>query len=181
VHEETSPATHEERVLATLAHVGIVANSFNLLGIIGSTLIWLTQRQRSPYVTAHALQALAFQVVAVLLSVLLLLVWGGCLIITFLPAMLRPDLYQSDLPLAFWLALGIGLLLLLVLIVVVVIYGLMGASAAWRGEPFRYVLVGSLVEDMQNSATPADAPADEPAVPTPDPAERAAPNEAAKD
>jgi hypothetical protein len=186
VYDETPAATHEERVLAALAHVGIVANSFNLLGIIGSVLIWMTQRQRSPYVAAHALQALAFQVVAVLLGILLLLVWGGCLVVAFLPAVLRPTLYQSDLPLAFWLAFGIGLLLLLVLIVVVVIYGLMGAAAAWRGKPFRYAVVGSLLEEMQNAAepiaSPADAPeADDAAEPTPDQAARSASGEAAKD
>jgi hypothetical protein len=188
VYDETPPATHEERVLAALAHVGIVANSFNLLGIIGSALIWMTQRQRSPYVAAHALQALAFQVVAVLLGISLLLFWGGCLVVSFLPAVLRPTLYQSDLPLAFWLALGIGLLLLLALAVVVVVYGLMGAAAAWRGKPFRYAVVGSLLEEMQHAATPPTAddtdaldPTEDATEPRSDQAARSASGEAAKD
>ncbi len=186
MYDETPPATHEERVLAALAHVGIVANSFNLLGIIGSALIWMTQRQRSSYVAAHALQALAFQVIAVLLGILLLLVWGGCLVVAFLPAVLRPTLYQSDLPLAFWLALGIGMLLLLLLVVVVFIYGLMGAAAAWRGKPFRYAVVGSLLEEMRNAAEPIVAPEATPeegdaAEATPEQAARSASGEAAKD
>jgi hypothetical protein len=188
VYDETPPATHEERVLAALAHVGIVANSFNLLGIIGAALIWMTQRQRSPYVAAHALQALAFQVMAVLLGILLLLIWGGCLVVALLPAMLRPSLYQSDLPLAFWLALGIGLLLLLALAAIVMVYGLMGAAAAWRGKPFRYAVVGSLIEEMQHAAAtpPADdtdaADAlDDAAEPTADQVARSASGEAAKD
>jgi hypothetical protein len=176
-------------VLATLAHVGIVANSFNLLGIIGAALIWTMQRHRSPYVAAHALQALAFQVVVLLLGILLLLVWGGCLVVSFLPAVLRPSLYQSDLPLAFWLALGIGALLLVALVLVVMIYGLTGAAAAWRGEPFRYVVVGSLIEEMQHAtAAPTAAPNDTPdepgdlAEPIPDQAtSRAVSGEAAKD
>jgi hypothetical protein len=181
VDDETPPATHDERVLAALAHVGIVANSFNLLGVIGSALIWMTQRRRSPYVAAHALQALAFQVVVVLLGILLLLVWGGCLVVAFLPAVLRPSLYQSDLPLAFWLAFGIGLLLLLALVLVVVIYGLMGAAAAWRGEPFRYAVVGSLLEEMQHhAAAPVPVPSDA-AEPTSDQAANTAPGGAAKD
>jgi hypothetical protein len=69
---------------------------------------------------------------------------------------------------------------------VVVIYGLMGAAAAWRGKPFRYAVVGSLLEEMQNAAEPivssGTAPeADEAAEPMPDQAARSASDEAAKD
>jgi uncharacterized Tic20 family protein len=142
---ETPSTTHEERVMAALAHVGIIANGFNLLGIIAAALLWSTQRKQSPYVAEHALQALVFQVISLLVFLVLFLLWLGSLSIFLLPALFRPDLYQFDLPLFFRLALPTGLTILVMFAVGMGSYGLMGALAAWRGRPFAYALVGPFI------------------------------------
>jgi uncharacterized Tic20 family protein len=135
---EPSLPTSEERVLAALAHVGIIANIFNLIGIVGAVLIWFFQQKKSQYVASHALQALVFQVLTVVIYIPLFLMWVGSMVLSLLPAIRRPDLYPSDWPFLFWLVLVVGMVILLLFALVVSIYGLVGAYTAWRGRPFRY-------------------------------------------
>jgi uncharacterized Tic20 family protein len=137
--------TEDERILASLAHASIVANVANLAGMLVTSLIWMTQRDRSRYVGAHALQALVYQGVVLVISMFLLLSWAGCLLVALLlPPLLRPDLYlDSGPPASFWLAL-FGLVVPLGFAVLATLYGLYGAFLVYRGRPFRYPLVGRL-------------------------------------
>ncbi len=137
--------TPEERALAALSHAGIVLNSFNLLGVVGATLIWATHRERSRYVAEHAMHALVFQVCSLLMVMLIGFVWGSCLLLSFLPAILRPELYRTDPPVTFWLALSPVLVILLVILMSAV-YGLAGAWAAWNGRAFHYGPVGRFIK-----------------------------------
>src|SRR5207249_9946452 len=84
--------TEDERVLAALSHASIVANIVNLAGMIATALIWTTQRERSRYVGAHALQSLVYQGSVLLIGIFLTILWGLCLVLSLLPAVLRPDL-----------------------------------------------------------------------------------------
>jgi uncharacterized Tic20 family protein len=143
--------SEDERVLAALSHASIVANVVNLAGLIATALIWTTQRERSRYVRAHALQALVYQGGVVLISIVLSLFWVICLALSLAPAALRPDLYRSSPPAPFWVALvtlavpvGFGFLATL--------YGLYGAYRAYRGRPFRYPLAGRLARDLPEQA-----------------------------
>jgi uncharacterized Tic20 family protein len=146
--------SEDERVLAALSHASIIANIVNLAGLIATGLIWTTQRERSTYVRAHALQALVYQGAVLLISLVLTLGWGACLGLSLLPAVIRPDLYRSSPPNTFWFALacmavpiGFGILATL--------YGLYGAYRAYRGRPFRYPLAGRLARDLAPAAHPA--------------------------
>jgi hypothetical protein len=162
--QETS--TREERVLAALAHAGVLANVFNLVGMIGAALIWATQHKQSRYVADHALQALLFQLFAFVLTIVMLLFWGGCLLISLLPAFLRPELYRYDVPLAFRVALFAGIIIL-VFVAVIIVYGVVGALAAWRGRNFRYAAVNMLLhmqEPQDQQATEAEAESSTPEV-----------------
>lgn len=153
---EINPS-QEERTFAALAHASIIANPVNLLGIIGAMLIWVTQRHRSLFVAHHALQALVFQVVGLLIFMLLSLVWGGCLIVSLVPVMIRPALYRTDLPISFWLAVFSGIIVVIVLCIWV-LYGLIGSWAAWNGQLFRYSLVDKL---LQTNTSPPPPPQEE--------------------
>jgi uncharacterized Tic20 family protein len=136
--------SEDERVLAALSHASIVANVVNLAGMIATALIWTMQRDRSPYVRAHALQALVYQGAVLLISLFLALFGGLCLALSLLPVVLRPDLYRSSLP---SYSVWIGVLALLALIgfgVLATVYGLYGAYQVYRGRPFRYLLIGRL-------------------------------------
>lgn len=153
--QTTAPTyTNEERALAALAHAGIVLNSFNLLGVVGATLIWATHRERSRYVAEHALYALIFQVCSLLMVMLMGFVWGSCLLLSFLPAILRPELYRTDPPVTFWLALS-PILVILLAVLTSVVYGLVGAWAAWNGRAFHYGPVGRFIKQRTAHAEQA--------------------------
>jgi uncharacterized Tic20 family protein len=151
--------SEDDRVLAALSHASIVANAVNLAGMIATSLIWTMNRDRSPYVRAHGLQALVYQG-AVLLVMLFLGLFGGlCLALSLLPVMLRPDLYRASPP---SYSVWIGALTLLALIgfgVLATLYGLYGAYQVYRGRPFRYFIVGRLVRPLLNPA-PVAVPAE---------------------
>jgi uncharacterized Tic20 family protein len=167
--------TEDERVLAAISHASIVANIVNLAGMITTTLIWTTQRDRSRYVHAHALQSLVYQGAVLLIGVFLTLAWGLCLVLSLLPAVLRPDLYHvTNPPRSFWLAL-LGLVVPVGFVIAAMAYGLYGAYRVYRGWPFRYPLIGRLVSrDLASTravrttpAPAADGSAPAPAAETP--------------
>ncbi|HMO60008.1 MAG TPA: DUF4870 domain-containing protein [Roseiflexaceae bacterium] len=145
--------SQDERILAALAHAGILINSFNLIGMIAAAVIWTTQREKSAFVRGHAIQSVIYQLVVLLLIILLLVLWSGCLFLSLLPAILRPDLYRDGSPPnLFWLALlfaivPIGFML------ISTCYAIYGAVAAYRGNEFRYILAGRIA----GSPTPAPA------------------------
>lgn len=157
---ETIPS-QEERTFAALAHASIIANPVNLLGIIGAALIWVTQRHRSSFVAHHALQALVFQVIGLLVFMLLSLIWGGCLIISLVPVIIRPALYRTDLPISFWLAAFSGIIVVII-VCIWILYGLIGSWTAWNGQSFRY----NVVDKLLHASTPTPPPPSEPAIPS---------------
>jgi uncharacterized Tic20 family protein len=167
--------TEDERVLASLAHAGIVTNAANLAGMIGAALIWATQREKSAYVRAHALQALVYQGACLLIGLLLILFWSMCLGLSLLPAVFWPELHRTAPPNLFWLAL-IGGVVPLGFVICATLYGLYASIQAYRGRLFRYLLIGRLAPDPLVPPPAAVASAE----PPPPPAE-AQPQEAQPD
>jgi uncharacterized Tic20 family protein len=150
--------SEDERVLAALSHASIVANVVNLAGMIATSLIWTMQRDRSPYVRAHALQALVYQGAVLLISLFLALFGGLCLALSLLPVMLRPDLYRGSPP---SYSVWIGVLALLGLVgfgALATVYGLYGAYQVYRGRPFRYPLIGRLARPAAVAEAPPAPP-----------------------
>jgi uncharacterized Tic20 family protein len=171
MEERRMQPTEDERVLAALSHASIVANIANLAGMITTALIWTMQRERSRYVRAHALQSLVYQGAVLVISVFLVLSWGLCMVLSLLPVMLRPDLYDvSNPPRSFWLAL-LGLPLPIGFGLLATIYGLYGAYQVYRGRPFRYPLVSRFrLVRRDLAATTGSSPAAAPPPPPPTPA-----------
>lgn len=165
----------DERVLAAMAHAGIVANVANLIGLLGAALIFVTQREKSSYVRWHALQALIFQAISALVGFAMAIGWSLCLVLSLLPAIVRPELYRTSPPALFWPVLIAGVIPFTYAIIVV-LYGLFAAVQAYRGRTFQYVLLDWL--GRRNGASPgatrAPAPAAVPALP-PAPAPAPAP------
>jgi uncharacterized Tic20 family protein len=166
--------SNDERTLAALAHASIVTNGLSLIGLIAAATIWATQRERSRYVSGHAIQALAFQGLTLVVALILGLSWGMCLVLSLLPLALRPELYPNgQIPGPFWLALS-GMVIPALFGLLATIYGLFGAVQAYRGRPFFYPLVGRMaLPDLAPTPTPTlgtPAPASVPAQPEPLPA-----------
>jgi uncharacterized Tic20 family protein len=105
----------------------------------------MSRQQRSAFVRRHAIQALAFQLTGLVATMLLLGIWLICLLISLIPVLFRPELYSEGPPIPFWLVLG-SILLIMLFVLIGIAYGCAGALAAWRGQAFRYVLIGPLIE-----------------------------------
>lgn len=168
----TTQPDQDERLLGALVHASVVVNVFNLSGMLAATLIWATQRERSRFVRDHALQALAYQAAVLLGLTLMFVLWGGCMALALLPALLRPDLYADGGPPApVWVVLA-SLVVPLALSIAAALYGLYAAYQVFRGRPFRYPLVGRLVgahsaQRTAHSEAPGGTPNEEAAHPPP--------------
>jgi uncharacterized Tic20 family protein len=136
--------TQDERVLAALAHASAL---LPFMGIVGPIVIWVIQREKSAYVAFQALQALALQIVGLLLG----FAAGGCYMLAFFGVFLATPLVTGDQPggtapggafaLAFCI-LGLSFLVQALL----VLYALVGAVMTLQGRPFRYIVVGDWLE-----------------------------------
>lgn len=164
--------SEDERILAALAHASIIANVVNLAGMIATTLIWATQRERSEFVRQHSLQSLLYQGLVLVISIVLMVFWGLCLGLSLLPVALRPDLYRSSPPNSFWIAL-LGLALPIGFWILATVYGLYGAYRVYRGRPFYYPIAGRFIRRQSaDGAAPRPSP---PPAPTDTAHEEAAP------
>ncbi|MDO8671795.1 MAG: DUF4870 domain-containing protein [Dehalococcoidia bacterium] len=114
--------TQDERNMAMLAHGSAILNVITGIGgIVVALVIYLTQKDKSPWVGFQALQSLIYQTIAsvvlwiaAFISILLMSVLIGCI----------------TLPVTLLLA------------VAAIVYSLYGAVQVYQGSDFRYALVG---------------------------------------
>jgi uncharacterized Tic20 family protein len=139
------PTPQDERVMAALSHVTIL---IPLMGVVAPIVIWVTQREKSEFVAFQALQALAYQ----LLFVILWFLGWGCYLLSFSATMGGtfalagpsgdPGPGVGLLMAAPFLVFGIFILLGVAL----VIYGIVATVLVVQGRDFRYALIGRWVE-----------------------------------
>ncbi len=147
--EQNSP-TREERWTAALCHTAGLTVFF---GLAVPLIVYLTQKERSPFLKAQALQALIFQVIALLVywlvnAGLILLYFGA-----FIPMVIVSSAMGDQ---AGWIAviffLVIGLIIafsLLFVVILVPAYFIFVLVAAWRsgkGNAFRYPIIGAFAQ-----------------------------------
>lgn len=102
----------DERMWATLAHIGPVLTSF-----VAPLLIWLVFRDRSRFVDDQGKEALNFQI-------FLAIVYVVGIITTFIV---------------------IGVFILLAAWILAIVFGIQGAIAASKGQPYRYPLTWRVI------------------------------------
>lgn len=114
--------TQEERTMAMLAHGSAVLNVFTVVGgIIVALVIYLVEKDKSPWAAFQALQALVYQVIASVV-VWLAMIFSSILIAFLIGCVLLP------------LSLLLGLAALA--------YSVYAAYQTYQGLDFRYALVG---------------------------------------
>jgi len=137
-----SVPTQDERTMAALAHASTLLNLVTgFLGIIVALVIWLSYRDRSPYVAFQALQSAVFQLIVLVLTavgaVVVAIAWtitglltavviGLCIV----PIALALTVVVVALPLA------------------AIIYQLYAAIETYNGRDFEYWWVGNLVRQQ---------------------------------
>jgi uncharacterized Tic20 family protein len=149
--------SRDERIMAGLAHGAIVVG---WLGLLAGLVIWLQQREKSPYVAFQALQAVAYQFVGTLVTILCWICWGVFYALSFVPLMVNSSHYRNNLPIWFWLA-QFSLFIPLILMWIWGIYGLWGGLRAIQGKDFQYFVLGPRVKKYMENGKKVDTVAEE--------------------
>ena len=152
------PATQEERLWASLAHastiltliVGMLTGNLSGLVLVFVPLaIYFAYRERSPFVTFHALQAFALQVLATI-GWLLLLVGGGlALAIGWVVSALLVLVLVGLLLLPVMLVVTLAFALLMVVAPIALgLLALVAAIEVYSGEDYRYPYLGEWLNEQ---------------------------------
>jgi uncharacterized Tic20 family protein len=152
--EEMNKVTvsQDERTLAGLAHGSILLGIFSngLGGILTALVIWLLQKEKSAYVAAQALQALVYQTIVFLITMLAFCRWGLLWTLMLLPPLFaNPAAYETVPPPGLWA----GLFLMVIPLGVwglTILYGLWGAVRCFGGHDFKYALIGDWLESSSS-------------------------------
>jgi uncharacterized Tic20 family protein len=148
--EQTVP-NQDEKNMAGLAHGSILLGLFTngIGGIAAALVIWITQKEKSEYVTRQALQALVYQTLAFAITMLAWCCWGALYsAMILLPLMANPGAYDAAPPAGLWL----GLLLMVVpmgIWALTTLYGLYGSIRCFGGHDFKYVIVGTWLDSQR--------------------------------
>jgi uncharacterized Tic20 family protein len=137
---EAKPS-QDERTMAALAHGSVILFG---MGAIAAILIWMTQKEKSRYVAFQALQATAYQLVGVLVSIVSWCCWMALYFLSFIPLVAAAET-SSDPPAVFWLAMFL-MFVPLGLMGLWILGGLWGAVRGLQGRDFRYILIGQQLE-----------------------------------
>jgi len=144
-------ASQDERLLAGLAHGSILLAPFTngLGGILAALVIWLIQREKSAYVAYQALQALVYQAVAFLVTMIAWCCWGALwMAMTLTPLLANSQAYEAAPPAGMWLGLAL-VVVPLGIWCLTILYGLWAAVRCLGGHDFRYAIIGKWLEKQQ--------------------------------
>ena len=133
----------DDCLMAALAHASVVIFG---PGILVGVLIWLTQKEKAVFAASQGLQAAVFQLIGMLVVMVLWVLWGIFYALTFIPLIQNPEQFEAAPPPIFWIGLA-SMVIPLFAMLVWVLYGLWGAYRTFRGQDFRYMLIGNLLTD----------------------------------
>lgn len=137
--------TDDERRMGALAHGSIMLGVFTsgIGGIFAAMVIWITQREKSAYIAYQSLQAMVYQTIILLASVIGFCIWGlAATLLVVLPMAAEPDLYLDTPPATIWFSMVL-LIFPCSLWLGTILYGLWGAIRCLAGADFRYAIIGN--------------------------------------
>jgi len=133
----------ENRLLAALAHGSVFAQG---IGILVGVLVYITQHDKSRYAAFQALQAAVYQLLSLIVTIGLWVIWGVFYGLSMIPLIQQLDANpDAALPAIFWVSLA-SMIIPIIYMTLVSFYGLWGAVRTWQGKDFRYLLIGNWLE-----------------------------------
>jgi uncharacterized Tic20 family protein len=142
--KDTIGVSQESRLLVTLSHASVL---FSYIGVIVPIMVYAAQKKKSPYTGFQALQALIWQIVALVFnmiapSCLLGVILASTFIAAFSESNKVPEMFTGGVFLISILCTTFMLIGNLAFI----IYGIVGAIMTYQGKDFRYVIIGKRLE-----------------------------------
>lgn len=112
MNEPLASTTADEQLWAMIAHLSYLLTYVMGLSFLAPLIIWLLQKEKSPFVVDQAKEALNFQLAALLVNAIL--------------------------GVATFFTCGVSLILVPVVLVGATVYSIIAGIAANRGEAYRY-------------------------------------------
>lgn len=132
--------TTENRLLAALAHGAVITQG---LGLLAGVIVYVNQREKSRWAAFQALQAAVYQLITLLVTIGIWIVWTIFYIMSFIPLIQLPE--GDAPPPIFWIGIG-SMVIPLAIMLLFGLYGLWGALKTWQGKDFRYAIIGGWLE-----------------------------------
>jgi uncharacterized Tic20 family protein len=138
----------DDKALAAVAHASILLGimTSGIGGIIAALVIYLVQKEKSAYVAFQSLQALVYQGVAMILTMVAWCCWGALwMLMIFPPLFANPDAYYYGPPPGLW----VGMFFMIIPFAVwgfTILYGLWAAVRCLGGHDFRYAIVANWLD-----------------------------------
>ena len=151
--EQNSIPSQNDKITAALGHISVL---LPLIGLIVPIIIWVTQKEKSKYVSLQALQAIAYHLVMIFAY----FIGMGCYMISFFSTFLAiPFANETPGPSASPL-LMVGFIIPFLVFgaifiggAIFILYGIVAAVMTLQGKDFRYFIIGNRVAsflDKQN-------------------------------
>jgi uncharacterized Tic20 family protein len=146
---EAPTISQEIRLLAAISHASVL---FSNIGFFVPFGIYLTQKKKSSYLGFQALQALIWQIVMFVFSILASYCMVGSI---FIPVLLTTATQNENLV----GVAGGGIIIVMIISVLVmtignlgfIIYGIIGAVTTYQGKDFRYIVIGNRINKSKGS------------------------------
>ena len=145
---ETPSLSQEVRLLAAISHASVL---FLNIGFYVPIVIYLTQKKKTSYLGFQSLQALIWQIVMFVFSMLA----SSCMVGSiFIPVLLVTALQNEKL---IGLSGGVFIPVMISVFVMIagnlafIIYGIIGAVMTYQGKDFRYLFIGNRIDKSKGS------------------------------
>lgn len=144
----------ENRLLAALSHASVL---FSSPGVIVPIVIYATQRKKSAYISFQALQALIWQIISFVFTILA----SSCMVGAIFIPILFATASQNERALELFgggtfVMTMVSVFLMIFGNLAFIIYGIIGAVMTYQGKDFRYVFIGNRIKKGK-VAKPADS------------------------
>jgi uncharacterized Tic20 family protein len=141
---ETPILSHEVRLLAAISHASVLFSNIGFFVPIG---IYLTQKKKSSYLGFQSLQALIWQIVMFVFSILA----SSCMVGSiFIPVLLTAASQNEKLiglsGGSMFIAIIMSVFVMIIGNLGFIIYGIIGAIMTYQGKDFRYVFIGNGID-----------------------------------
>ena len=136
MNEDKIEYTSEERIFSAISHAAIV---LPYLGLLAPLAIWITMREKSPWLRYQALQALAYQILQ-----FVFLMIGSCLVI---PLFMITPLFGINDPEKMFIPMMLTLFLPYLIWALLILLGLFGGMMCAFGKDFHYPILGKRIKN----------------------------------
>jgi uncharacterized Tic20 family protein len=139
--ESTVPQTNSqnEHIMAALSHATAL---IPMMGVIAPIIIWVTQKDKSEYVSFQSLQAIIYQ----FLMIITYFIGIGCYFLSMPVMFIFMFLGMENFP-------EVGAIFPVFIMIVIfggggifILYGLIATVMTFLGKDFRYILIGKWLE-----------------------------------